>query len=114
MFQNFSTRLAIAATLSAFSQASALAGDPPLPPGGTAVPQWTPEQQVTGYGMMEKISPAHVIHRGATVRALPIAQVQIDLKWTWIGQAYDAASHMTQTRSSGVLVLKDGKIVLER
>ncbi|HKD23007.1 MAG TPA: serine hydrolase [Rhizomicrobium sp.] len=114
MFGNFAARLAVTAALFALVQNTALAADAPLPPGGTAVLRWTPEQQVIGYRMMEKINPGHVIHRGAAVHALPVAKAQIDPKWTWKGQAYDTASYMAQTRMSGLLVLKDGKIVLER
>ena len=94
--------------------AQSTAADAPLPPGGAAVLQWTPEQQMIGYRIMEKINPSHVIRRGATVRALPVAAKDIDPRWTWKGQAYDVPSYMARMRTSGVLVLKDGKIVLER
>jgi CubicO group peptidase (beta-lactamase class C family) len=93
---------------------AAWAADPPLPPGGIAALTWTPEQQLIGYKVMEKINPHHVIKRGAHVRALPKAAIEIAPTWTWKGRTWDVASYMTAMRTSGVLVLKDGRIVLER
>jgi CubicO group peptidase (beta-lactamase class C family) len=86
----------------------------PLPPRGSAILSWTPEQQLYGYRHMEAIDPARVIRRGPHVHALAEAGAQIDPKWTWNGHAYDVASYMAAMRTSGVIVLKDGKIVLER
>lgn len=118
MFRRSAAGLAAMAALLAFSQqpahAAAPAAEPPLPPGGAAILQWTPEQQIVGYRMMEKINPTHVIRRGASVRALPSAPRQIDPKWTWKGRAFDVSSYMERMRTSGVIVLMDGKVVLER
>ncbi|HEY0801889.1 MAG TPA: serine hydrolase [Steroidobacteraceae bacterium] len=92
----------------------AAATDPPLPPGGAAVLTWSPEQQAWGYRNMEKVAPAQVIKRGKMVHALPLAPLQIEPTFTAGGKTYDTASYMTEFRASGVLVLKNGKIVLER
>jgi CubicO group peptidase (beta-lactamase class C family) len=105
---------AAALTLAAALPAAARAADPPLPPGGMAVLMYTPEQQLVGYKVMEKINPNHVIRRGAHVRALPKAAGEIAPTWTWNGRAYDVTSYMAAMRTTGVLVLRDGKIVLER
>jgi CubicO group peptidase (beta-lactamase class C family) len=96
------------------AQAAPPAGEAPLPPGGVAVLRWTPEQQVIGYKAMEKINPAHVVRRGPSVRELPSAAHAIDPRWTWKGRAYDVTTYMDRMRTSGVIVLKDGKVVLER
>jgi CubicO group peptidase (beta-lactamase class C family) len=85
-----------------------------LPPGGAGVLTWTPEQQQWGFKNMERVNPSRVIKRGAWVRVLPIAEMQIDPKFTADGKAYDTASYMRDFRASGVLVLKNGKIILER
>lgn len=85
-----------------------------LPPGGAGVLTWTPEQQEWGYKNMEKVNPSRVIKRGAVVRALPRAAVQIEPKFAADGESYDTASYMRAYRASGVLVIKDGKIILER
>jgi CubicO group peptidase (beta-lactamase class C family) len=108
--------IAAIAALASFAAcpASAIAGDAPLPPGGAAILSWTPDQQVIGFRNMEKIDPSRVIRRGPHPRALPIAATQIDPTWTWNGRTYDVASYMTRMRASGVIVLKDSRIVLER
>lgn len=99
--------------LAALLATPALAADPPLPQGGAAILTWTPEQQAFGYRNMEKINPHHVAKRGEHVRALPEGE-PIDPKWTWAGKAWDVAGYMAAMRTSGVLVLKDGEVVLER
>lgn len=104
------------AALAAFasSPASAIAGDAPLPPSGAAILAWTPEQQAVGYRNMERIVPTRVIRRGGHVRTLPMAMTQIDPSWRWNGRKLDVTSYMARMRTSGVIVLKDGRIVLER
>jgi len=106
------------ATLILLPAAGSLAGstDAPavLPPGGAAILHWTPQQQAWGYRNMEKINPTHTIQRGDRVHELEKAPVQIDPRFTAGGKTYDTARYMTAFRASGVLVLKDGKIILER
>lgn len=103
-----------AMTLACGLSGAALAQEPPPPPGGGSILAWTPEQQRYGYRNMEKVTPVHVVPRGAHVRELPLAPKQIDPKWTWKGQPQTVASYMAAMDTSGVVVLKDGKIVLER
>ena len=93
---------------------AALAQDPAPPPAGGSILAWTPDQQRYGYRNMEKVTPVEVVARGAKVRELPLAASQIDPKWTWNGQAQTVDSYMTAMNTSGVVVLKDGQIVLER
>lgn len=106
-------RVCVSFALAAALAAPALAADPPLPQGGAAILMWTPQQQEFGYRNMEKINPHHVVKRGDHVRELP-AGAPIDPKWTWDGKSYDVESYMAAMRTSGVLVLKDGEVVLER
>jgi CubicO group peptidase (beta-lactamase class C family) len=91
----------------------AVAADP-APPAGASVLTWTADQQKYGYKNMEKLEPAHVVRRGDHVRALPVAARSLDPKWTWEGRTYDVGAYMAEMRTSGVLVLQDGRIVLER
>jgi CubicO group peptidase (beta-lactamase class C family) len=63
---------------------------------------------------MEKIGATRVVRRGAHVHPLPKAASEIDPRWTWRGHDYDVASYMAAMRTTGVIVLKDGRIVLER
>jgi len=97
-----------------FWAGAALAADPPVPPGGGSVLQWTPDQQAWGYRNFEKVGPAKTIARGAHIHPLPIAAKPIDPVFAAGGKTYDTAGYMAAFRASGVLVLKDGKIVLER
>ncbi|CAN7496508.1 beta-lactamase family protein [Phenylobacterium sp. LjRoot164] len=109
------SRLTLMALAAAFGlHGAALAADPPPPPAGGSILAWTPEQQRYGYRNMEKVTPVHVVPRGAHVKELPLAAGQIDPKWTWNGQAQTVDSYMTAMNTSGVVVLKDGQIVLER
>ena len=75
---------------------------------------WSPEQQAWGYRHMEDAFPVKVAARGDHVRALPRASRQIDPKWTRDGQPQSISSYMTAHHTSGLMVLKDGKVVLER
>jgi len=93
--------------------AGAASADPPLPPGGAAILTWTPEQQAWGYRNMEKIAPARVFKRGKTVHPLPQG-TKIDPSFTVGDRTYNTDSYMHEFRASGVLVIKNGKIVLER
>ena len=93
---------------------AALAQDPAPPSAGASILAWTPDQQRYGYRNMEKLTPVEVVPRGAQVRELPLAPRQIDPKWTWNGQAQSLDGYMTAMNTSGVVVLKDGQIVLER
>lgn len=90
------------------------AADQPLPPGGAAVLMWTLDQQKVGYKNMEKLSPAHVVKRGPKVRELPLSDHPLEPKWDWAGKSWTVDTYMPAMRTSGVLVLKDGKVVLER
>jgi len=82
--------------------------------GGAAILKWTPEQQAWGYRNMDKVGPTRVVKRGDHVFPLPVTEHPIDLAVAYKGKAYTAESYMAAWRVSGLLVIKDGKIVLER
>ena len=105
--------LAVATATAATAQA-AVAANPPLPPGGAAILTWTPEQQAFGYRNMEKLAPFRVIKRGTSVHPLPKAPAAVDVEFTAGGKTFNTDSYMREFRASGVLVIKNGKIVLER
>src|SRR5271167_3098109 len=75
---------------------------------------WTPEQQSTGYRSIEKIYKVVTVKRGSKVHPLPMATRQLSPTWTYADRQWTVADYMNANRTSGVLVLKDGKIVLER
>jgi CubicO group peptidase (beta-lactamase class C family) len=75
---------------------------------------WTPEQQSTGYRSIEKIYKVATVKRGPNVHALPKASKQLSPNWDYGDRHWTVADYMSVNKTSGVLVLKDGKIVLER
>jgi len=85
-----------------------------LKPGTPPIFVWTPEQQSAGYRSIETIYKSETIKRGPTVHALPKAKREITPTWTYAGRTWTVDQYMAAYRASGVLVLKDGKIVLER
>lgn len=108
--------LAIFMGLMAVSPATAEPGNVEvLPPRGTAY-RWTADQQIVGYRERTKIDPVRVVgaSRWAHGQRLPVAVHQISPHWTWNGQAMDVNSYMEASRVSGIVVIKDGQVLLER
>jgi CubicO group peptidase (beta-lactamase class C family) len=85
-----------------------------LKPGTPPVFVWTPEQQSAGYRTFDTIYKSIPIKRGPTVRPLPKAAHDIAPTWTYAGRTWTVDQYMAAYRTSGVLVLKDGKVLLER
>ena len=108
--------LAITAAL-AFS-AGAASAQVPLDPSSHApiagILTWTPRQQASGYRDIEHIFKTHTIKRGKNVHPLPVADRRIDPTFTYQGKTWTVDDYMAAYRVSGLLVLKDGKIVLEK
>ena len=75
---------------------------------------WTFEQQKAGYPHMEDLFPARVVRRGGPVTPLPVANKPLDLSFTFGGQTWTIDDYMARNRTAGLLVLKDGEVVLER
>ena len=85
-----------------------------LKPDTPSILFWTPEQQSTGYRSIEKIYKVVTVKRGSKVHPLPKAPKQLSPTWDYADRQWTVADYMSANRTSGVLVLKDGKIVLER
>lgn len=85
-----------------------------LPSGGVASLNWTPEQQVIAFRRRSEIDPVRRIGSASTASSMPLALHQISPHWTWCGDAMDVDRYMDQERVSGVIVLKEGKVLLER
>ena len=100
------------AVLSLSLGTAAFAADPPTLT--NSVLSWTPKQQAWGYRHMEDAFPVKVVARGASVHELPKAAQEINPTWTWQGKPQTIANYMKTMNTSGLLVLQDGKIVLER
>lgn len=101
--------LVIAAALGGSAQAQVA-----LKPGTPSILQWTPQQQARWYPHMESVYQVRVIPRGDRVHPLPRAPRQIAPTWTHAGNTWTVAEYMKAYNVSGVLVLQDGKVLLER
>ena len=114
MIRSKAARVVAGTLLAAAIGGPAWAGDATPPTSAATILGWTPEQQAYGYRHMEKFAPTRLIARGRAVHPLPLAAVQINPSVMANGRAYDTDAYMAAFRASGVLVIKDGQIVLER
>jgi len=83
-------------------------------PPGSSVLFWTFEQQKAGYPHMEELYPARLVKRGATVTPLPVAKKPLDISFKFADQTWTVDDYMSRNRAAGLLVLKNGQVVLER
>jgi len=104
----------IIAAIAALAIASPALSQTPIKPDTPSILFWHGEQQATGFRTIEKIYRTHVIHRGAKVHPLPVAAQQIDPTFKFKGKTWTVADYMQAYRVSGLLVIKDGKIIMER
>ena len=78
---------------------------------------WTPAQTAVGFRSIEKVSPGQVrtVSRGPSVKPLPqAAGPELEIAFEHDGVHYTTASYMAQQRVSGIIVVKNGRVVLER
>lgn len=101
--------------------AASIAAQPAAVPAKTARPPladrinfWSPSEQETGYRKMETIFPAHVIPAGGAVRALPLAASEMAIDFDFENKPYTIDDFMKANRVSGLLVLKKGRVMVER
>lgn len=100
--------------LVALAMASPASAQLPLKPDTPNVLFWTPEQQSAGYRSMETIYKSLTIKSGSKAHPLEKAKAEIAPTWSYAGRNWTVDQYMAAYRVSGILVLKDGKIVLER
>jgi len=55
-----------------------------------------------------------VVRRGTTVRPLPDATKPADIRYTFQGKPFDSDAFVKTNHLSGLLVIKDGKVVVEK
>ncbi len=106
--------MAALALVGGFTSAGARAAEPKAPTLSPFVLSWTSEQQAYGYRHMEEIQPAATVNRGNHVRELPLAAKPIDASFAWAGKSYNVDAYMRAWNVSGLIVIKDGRVVLER
>jgi CubicO group peptidase (beta-lactamase class C family) len=104
----------IISAVAALALAGPALAQTPIKPGTTSLLFWQGEQQATGFRTIEKIYKTHVIKRGAKVHPLPVARRQISPTFEYKGKTWTVDGYMKAYRVSGLLVIKDGRIIMER
>ena len=105
--------LSLTAALASLAHAQ-VSVDPAKPLGIASILSWKDEEQAKGYRDIEHIYKTNTIARGKTVRPLPVAAKQIAPTFSYDGKTWTIDAYMKAYRVSGLLVLKDGKILLEK
>jgi len=86
-----------------------------IQPGTPSILQWTLEQQTKWYPAIETVGHTATVKRGDTVRPLPKAERSIDtLTYGQADKSWTVEDYMKAYNVSGVMVVKDGKVILER
>ncbi len=109
--------LALTAAMTLAAATTALAQvplDPKAPQAIASILTWKGDYQAKGFRDIEHIFKTDVVKRGSKVRPLPVAAHAIAPKVTIDGKAMTIDEYMAAYRVSGLLVLKDGQIVLEK
>ncbi|MBI3284285.1 MAG: serine hydrolase [Burkholderiales bacterium] len=76
---------------------------------------FTPENQAATYRHVDKLGPTRLIRRGAAVAPLPAHQLNLGaMKYDFGGSSNTIDDYMQRNRSGGLLILKNGKVALER
>ena len=75
---------------------------------------WSPQQQSDWYRSIEHVYKVQTIKKGGRVHPLPKADTQIDFTFEYGGKTWTVGDYMKAYNVSGALVLKDGKVLMER
>jgi CubicO group peptidase (beta-lactamase class C family) len=75
---------------------------------------WTPAQQEIGYRTVETIFPTRIIKAGANAYPIASASGAFDVSYDFKGLKWTTDTFMKENRLAGLLIIKDGGIVLER
>lgn len=108
------TTLAAAAALSFSAAAPAFAQKPVGKDKVPIILVWSEKEQLERYPAIEKVYQVGTIRKGDSVRALPVADKQIDPSIKVGKASFKIDRFMKDNRISGVIAVKDGKIVLEK
>jgi CubicO group peptidase (beta-lactamase class C family) len=100
------------APLLAVALAGPAAGQAAKPTGSMLT--WSQAERERWFREVEAVYPVHTVKAGAHARALPKAPAEIAPRWTAAGRDWTVESYMAAYKVSGVIVLHEGRIVLER
>ncbi|MFZ4528602.1 MAG: serine hydrolase domain-containing protein [Undibacterium curvum] len=76
---------------------------------------FTPENQAATFRHVDRLGFTRTIQRGASVLPLPAHTLSMAaMRYEFAGQSYSIDDYMQRNRTSGLLILKNGAIALER
>lgn len=75
---------------------------------------WTQKEQLERYPNIESVYEVATIKKGDKVRELPLAATQIDPQVKFGAKTSTLEKFMTDNRVTGLIAIKDGKVVLEK
>ena len=93
------------------------AGPTEVLPANPGILFWTPAETQVGFRSIDKVMPQLVrtVKRGPAVRALPTAPgPELEIRFEHEGVSFTTDSYMEKNRVSGIIVVKDGQVLLER
>lgn len=91
------------------------ASDPLNLPTDGGILFWSGDQQIAGFRNIPLLSPVRHVSRGTDVMPLPRAERDFSaLRYDVNGESFDLSDYMQRNHVGGLLVLKDGQIVLEQ
>ena len=75
----------------------------------------SPEQQRVAYRNLELLAPTNLVKHGRGVSPLPRAPMDLSrLSYNYEGRERSLADFITETRVAGLIVIKNGRVVVER
>ena len=108
-------RKTIGLLLTAAALAVGTANAQPIRPDTPSILRWTLEQQTEWYPAIETVYRTATVKRGDTVRPLPKAERSLEgLTWSHADRSWTVDDYMKAYNVSGLMVVKDGKVMLER
>lgn len=85
----------------------------PQPAPGQNIMTWTQDQRTVWFRNLEKTAPSALVRHGTRVHPLPRDGRPFDVSYTHDGRAMNIAAYMASNNATGLLILKDGKILAE-
>ena len=86
-----------------------------LKPGTPSILRWTLEQQTEWYPAIETVYRSTIVKRGEDLHPLPKAERTLDsLTYSHTDKSWTVEDYMKAYNVSGMMVVKDGKVLLER
>ncbi|HVN30266.1 MAG TPA: serine hydrolase, partial [Candidatus Binataceae bacterium] len=84
-------------------------------PVGTRANYFTAPYRTGSFRHMDRIFPYHMVYRAGPVSELPVAEHQLGkVSYTWKGATHTLDDLLRISKTTGFLVIKNGKIVQER